>query len=127
MWGANAGDPHLLEEERQLVTIRGQPLRVQRSMETQAQPPTGVGRILQPSFLRCQSALENQALSDSGAAPTPQGRGGKGPDVGGGAGAQWAARMSLEARLQITGGRESLSEPANVTAQGKWQTLINVC
>ena len=96
VWGVNARGPHLLKEERQLVTFGGQPLGVQRSVKTQAQSPTRVGRVLQPSFLRRQSVFENQVLSDSEAAPIPQGWGGKGPDVGGGARAQWTAGMSLE-------------------------------
>lgn len=33
--GVNAGEPHLLKEERQFVTVWGQPLRVQRSVKTQ--------------------------------------------------------------------------------------------
>lgn len=53
--GVNAGDPHLLKKERQLVTIWGQPLRVQRSVKTQTQSPTRVGRVFQPGFLRRQA------------------------------------------------------------------------
>lgn len=33
--GVNAGDAHLLKEERQFVTVWGQPLGVQRPVKTQ--------------------------------------------------------------------------------------------
>lgn len=65
----NAGDPHLLKEERQFVTVWGQPLRVQRSVKTQTQSPTRVGRVLQPGFLRSQTAAENTPLCDAEAGP----------------------------------------------------------
>lgn len=54
--GVNARDPHLLKEEGQFVTVWGQSLRVQRSVKTQTQSPSGLRRVLQPGFLRRQAA-----------------------------------------------------------------------
>lgn len=34
---------------------------------------------------------------------------------------------SLEARLQTAGRQGSIWEPVNITVQGKWRALINVC
>lgn len=86
--GVNATNPHLLKEERQFVTVWGQSLGVQRSMKTQTQSPTGVGRVLQRGFLRGHTALENPALSDSVTAPSPpKAWGGTGPNLGRGPGA----------------------------------------
>lgn len=45
----------LLKEERQFVTVWGQPLWVQRSVKTQTQSPPGIGRVLGSGFFRCQT------------------------------------------------------------------------
>lgn len=79
----NAGDPHLLKEERQFMTVRGQPLRVQRSVKTQTQSPPGIGRVLGSGFFRCQTAAEKRALSTQKQGPRRCRPLGAGLDVGG--------------------------------------------
>lgn len=125
--GVNAGDPHLLKEERQFVAVWRQPLRVQRSMKTQTQSPTRVGRVLQPGFLPSQTAAENTPLCVAEARPPKVRASGSGPIVGGGARVEWTVEGSLEARLQTAGGQGSIWEPINITVQGKWRALIKVC
>lgn len=87
------------------MTVWGQPLRVQRSMKTQTQPPTGVRRALQPRFLRRQTASENSALRNEATGPR------KAQAARGGARYWGGAReeVSLEARGKGPSGNQQTS------------------
>lgn len=68
----NAGDAHLLKEERQFVTVWGQPLRVQGPMKTQTQSPTRVRGVVQPGFLHRQTAKERRTRCQAEERPPPR-------------------------------------------------------
>lgn len=69
------------------MTVRGQPLGAQRSVQTETQSPTRVRRVFQRrGFLRRQTAMENRALSQAAAAPIP-------PRVEAGQGRAWGGAL----------------------------------